>query len=329
MLAFASRASRGSPLADGLRARQDLHFFFSTLKHFPANQDDKNTNKHSTRTDPVSCSRGVPQGSVLGPTLFSIYTRKVPSILQECGVQVQLFADDILFYKSGQEPTLISESLSHALQILWEWLQSKGLVLNPDKTQLLFLRNKHQTVPSNVSVKVNNVELQRVSSAVYLGLCIDEHLSFKEQVDRLETKISRKIGAVSRAFGKMTLDCRRMYYLSLIQPDLEYASNAYVRCLSHGDLQRLVKLSKRAIRAVFNLPFWHHTQPLFDKLNLARIDKRFDLKLYCHTYRCLNELASPLLCSVFTRIAIMKVILELEALPISCFVYLRYQRLMV
>ena len=154
-----------------------------------------------------------------------------------------------------------------------------------------------------MSVRVNNVELQRVSSAVYLGLCVDEHLRFKEQVDRLEIKISRKIGAVSRAFGKMTLDCRRMYYLSLIQPDLEYASNAYVRCLLHGDLQRLVKLSKRAIRAVFNLPFWHHTQPLFDKLNLARIDKRFDLKLYCHTYRCLNELASPLLCSVFTRMA--------------------------
>ena len=151
--------------------------------------------------------------------------------------------------------------------------------------------------------QVTSVFPHRSESPCLLHESSRSNLSFKEQVDRLETKISRKIGAVSRAFGKMTLDCRRMYYLSLIQPDLEYASNAYVRCLSHGDLQRLVKLSKRAIRAVFNLPFWHHTQPLFDKLNLARIDKRFDLKLYCHTYRCLNELASPLLCSVFTRIA--------------------------
>ena len=101
----------------------------------------------------------------------------------------------------------------------------------------------------------------------------------------------------------MTLNCRRSYCLSLIQPDLEYASNAYVRCLSEANLARLVKLSKRAIRAVFNLPCWYHSQPLFDRLKIARIDKRYDLKLYCYTYRCLYDLCSPLLCSRFCKVS--------------------------
>ena len=91
---------------------------------------------------------------------------------------------------------------------------------------------------------------------------------------------------------------------SLIQPDLEYASNAYVSLLAQADMERLIKLlSKRAVRAVFNLPYWHHSDPLFLKLQIARIDKRYSLKRFCYTYRCLNNLASPLLCTSFTRLS--------------------------
>ena len=229
-------------------------------------------------SEKVSCTRGVPQGSVLGPTLFSIYTRKVPSILHAHGVQAQLFADDILFYKAGSDAHDISATLTDALNVLWKWLREKGLILNPEKTQLLYLHSKHHSVPDDAVVTVDGVTLQRVSSAVYLGVCIDEHLNFKKQVDRVEGKVIKKIGAVSRAFAKMSLTCRRAYYLSLIQPDLEYASNAYVSLLAQADMERLIKLSKRAVRAVFNLPYWHHSDPLFLKLQIARIDKRYSLK---------------------------------------------------
>ena len=151
------------------------------------------------------CMRGVPQGSVFGPMLFSIYTRSIPSVLSEHGVQSQLFADDILFYTSGVDSCSLANTLSTALRGLEGWLTAKGLLLNPSKTQLMYIRSKHCSVKFTTDVSVNGVVLQQVSSAKYLGVIIDEHLTFDMHVANLQRKISRKIGALSRSFRMMDL----------------------------------------------------------------------------------------------------------------------------
>ena len=247
-----------------------------------------------------SCTRGVPQGSVLGPVLFSIYIRSIPSLLANYRVQTQLFADDILFYSSGTDPCEISEILSAALQSLEGWLTAKGLLLNPAKTQLMYVRSRHRVVPEDAKVSVRGIELQRVSSAKYLGVHLDEFLTFDTQVGHLQRKISKKIGALSRCFRSMDMTCRRTYYLSLIQSDLEYASNCYIGNLSAANLERLVKISKSAVRAAFGAKPWHSTRPLFSRLDLMNIESRYYIKSMLFTFRCIHSLASQELSSMFT-----------------------------
>ena len=81
-------------------------------------------------TEPISCSRGVPQGSVLGPLLFSLYTRQVPEVLSATKtIKSVLFADNILIYCSGKTPNALAACLSEAATSLRTWLAERGLCI--------------------------------------------------------------------------------------------------------------------------------------------------------------------------------------------------------
>ena len=89
-----------------------------------------------------------------------------------------------------------------------------------------------------------------------------------------------------------------MYY-SLIQSELEYASNSFVGNLSVENLQKLVKLSKSAMRAAFGAKPWHSSLPLMDKLHIMPLENRYFNKTVLFTFRCVHSLASSELCSIF------------------------------
>ena len=89
-----------------------------------------------------ACSRGVPQGSVLGPLLFTLYVRDLPSCVD---VKVLMFADDILLFYSGFSIPEIACRLTNAVTSLDSWLTTRGLQINIEKTQAMFVLPKVST----------------------------------------------------------------------------------------------------------------------------------------------------------------------------------------
>ena len=83
-------------------------------------------------SDATACSRGVPQGSVLGPMLFVLYTRDICRILPTT-VCHQEFADDIVIDISDENPTTVCNALTAAVTSLANWLHEIGLLLNSQK----------------------------------------------------------------------------------------------------------------------------------------------------------------------------------------------------
>ena len=81
------------------------------------------------------CTSGVPQGSVLGPILFSIYTRAVTAVAHP--TPSMQFADDIALYQSGSNTATISLGLSSSVTALADWLENRSLILNERKSQVL------------------------------------------------------------------------------------------------------------------------------------------------------------------------------------------------
>ena len=92
---------------------------------------------------------------------------------------------------------------------------------------------------------------------------------------------------------------RRQYYLSVIQSDLQYGTNAYWTTLTNARQNRLIRSSKRALRAVINAPTTTPTKTILSLLNLSPLETRLKLKLLVHTFRCIHNKASSLLCAQY------------------------------
>jgi len=247
------------------------------------------------------CSRGVPQGSVLGPLLFCIYIRTAPTC-SKFSIS-QLFADDLTFYVSSTDSRSICVQLTSDLENLDRYLQSKGLLLNPTKTKFILLRRPNRPMPDNMSLTCRGVHIEPCSSTKYLGIIIDEHLTFKDQVNHVCTVAHQKVAAFRHNRRNLNKTARRLFYLSIVQSTLEYASSSYIHSLSQSLYNKLLTASTISIKKIFSLDRRTSNRIAHVYADLYTLEQRLNLKTYVFVYRCLHGLASPLLQSLFVPIA--------------------------
>ena len=249
-------------------------------------------------TKPVKCTCGVPQGSVLGPILFALYTRNVPDIIEAQGAVCQIYADDILFDYSSRSLSTISNCLSDTVSALANWLSNRHLILNSKKTKVLCISSSSRST-ANIQVTCNGQQLEQTASARYLGVILDDKLSWTPHVDHVVGKVSSKLRAFWRVRQMLSLFAAKLFFQSVILNDILYASNAFYSGLSITDLDRIIRLSKSAVRCVMLAEPYAHSLPLFQALSIAPMSQQANRKLQVLAYRCLNSLASQLLCSRF------------------------------
>ena len=94
-----------------------------------------NINGIQSDAEPILC--GVPQGSVLGPLLFIMYTNDLPSVTKYC--KVHLYADDTLLFLESSSVQIIEAALSHDLDHVVEWLNQNYLMVNHSKTKVMLM----------------------------------------------------------------------------------------------------------------------------------------------------------------------------------------------
>ena len=252
-------------------------------------------------SEKISCSRGVPQGSVLGPLLFVMYTRGISRILPEC-ISHQEFADDIIIDCSDVDSKRVVEKLSEGVSALERWLDDIGLLLNKKKTQVMFIKPRG-SVDVPFSVSCNGEDLATVSSAKYLGVQIDDDLRWTSHVNHLCLRSRQATGRLWRHRCALNMQARRTWYLAMVQAKLCYGSNAFFPALTAEGLGRLGKMAKAGVRAVFGLRNPVRTRPLLDRLNVKPLDEIFCNKVLVFVYRCVNSLASPLFAHYYSLVS--------------------------
>ena len=184
---------------------------------------------------------GIPQGSVLGPTLFLIFINDLPEIVQN---HCALFADDTKIYA----PTQKSTTLQADLDAMNTWTTTWQLPFNRSKCKVIhFGRNN----PSN-NYTLGNHPITAVEEEKDLGVTFDPLLTFSKHHDKAIAKANSRLGLIKRTFKHLDKTSFILLYKSLVRPILEYGQ-VVTHPLRKQDEDRLEKVQRRATKLVNGL----------------------------------------------------------------------------
>lgn len=196
----------------------------------------------SSKLKPIS--RGVPQGSVLGPVLFILFTNDFPEYMQDYS-KTLMYADDTVLLLGRPRADQLEVDSYVALNMAIQYCHNNDLVVNENKTKQLILgRQSAQTgrMP----------ELEEINTTQYLGISLDDKLSWTAHINSLCSKLSTGIFVIRRMKNVGDMMTAKTAYHALFESHLRYGIAVWGGT-TVGNLQRALVLQKRAIRILSDL----------------------------------------------------------------------------
>ena len=196
---------------------------------------------------PRAIQFGVPQGSILGPLLFVIYINDLPNITNLA--KFILYADDANIIVTGYTEEEVQYKLNQITSLLIKWVDSNGLALNLKKTHFMVFSNHRTTTLSNIKVSIAGVEIDQVAEARFLGVIIDQKLTWSKHIHAVRSKMNRYMGIMYKIKRHLPLEVRLQIYHSFVQSHLNFCSLVWgFAAKSHIEL--LFTKQKQGVRMV-------------------------------------------------------------------------------
>lgn len=232
---------------------------------------------------PIEC--GVPQGSILGPLLFLVYINDIACSVPK--LNVILYADDTnLFFAHRKLDTAMSV-LNEQLRFLEDWLNANRLSVNTKKTRYMIFGRENDTdsLPLALpSLYLNGKPIQRTFASKFLGVILDENLTWKSHIQVVESKISKNIGVIARARKNVNSKAARSLYFSFVHPYISYGNLAYAST-HKSKLSRIHRLQKRAVRVISYAKNRCHSRPLMVEHKILNVYEINILNTLCFVYK--------------------------------------------
>ena len=244
-------------------------------------------------SDEFDLNHGVPQGSVLGPTLYILYTLPVSSIIKPHISNYHFFADDTQLYESAfpDDLPVIATHIERCCGSLKLWMYSNQLKLNENKTDIILCTSDNRMKDIEVSgLVIDNVHINFSPSARNLGIILDSNLSLEVHICNLIKTINFELHRIARIKPYIPSFCLKTLVSTLILSRLDYCNSLYFG-LPDKNMNKLQKLQNRAARLVLGKSYHDDPNEMLITLHWLPVKARIDFKIALLCFKSLNSFA--------------------------------------
>ena len=231
----------------------------------------------------IPLQSGVPQGSVLGPVLFTLYTTPMQRIFKRHGIKYHKYADDIQLYAS-YNPATPGDQVETAMAL-------HMLKLKDEKTKMMIFTSKHHLKTyGGCSLAIGNDTVSPSDRIKNLGVHMDQHLSMTDHMTAVCAACNYHLYRLSSIRHYLTTEAAKSAVNALVTSRLDYC-NSLLHNIPLSQTTRLQRVQNNAARLITRTNKHDHITPVLKELHWLPVESRIAFKMLVLTFKCMNGLA--------------------------------------
>ena len=272
-----------------------LHWFRSYLA-----DRSQRVSVNGSYSEEFAIPYGVPQGSCLGPILFTIYSSKLFEVVKRHLPDIHAYADDTQLYISFKPDSSVGEleavnALQNCIADIKTWMNVDKLKLNDNKSEFIIIGTRAQLDKINITeLRIGQAKVSAVSNVRNLGTWFDNNLSMKTAINKTCQSVLYYLHNIRRIKRFLSFEDRKLIVQAVVMSRIDYC-NSLLFGVSATHLSKLQRVQNAAARLVCSVRKHEHITPSLIRLHWLPVKFRVNFKIAMLTFKCIHGLASEYL----------------------------------